>query len=217
MTKTVTGLDLYDQLKHIKISSSTCRFTLEKCHQMAPIVNEINELKKALNAVILAHSYVNPEIIHTVADYVGDSYELSKKASQCSSEIILFSAVKFMAETAKILNPEKEVRIPNKLNGCSLADAIDAETLINIKKQYPDYTFVCYINTTAAIKAHCDCCVTSSNVYNIIEKLPNDKIYFLPDKLMGQNIIEELKRRGSKKQLNIMMEHVMFTNNMNQK
>lgn len=198
---TITAEELYQNLSHIKVSTSTCRFTPEKCEELAPLINKINQLKKEKNAVILAHSYVNPEIHHTVADYVGDSYELSKNAQSCDADLIIFSAVKFMGETAKIINPHKEVRIPNKLNGCSLADSITAKQLEQIKADHPDHTFVCYINTSAEIKALCDVCVTSSNVYKIIEKIPNDKIYFLPDALMGKNVVNELKARGSKKEV----------------
>jgi len=198
---TITAEELYQNLRHIKVSTSTCRFTKEKCEELAPLVNKINHLKVEKNAVILAHSYVNPEIHHTVADFVGDSYELSKNAKECDADLIIFSAVKFMGETAKIINPQKEVRLPNKLNGCSLADSISYKQLEQIKADHPDYTFVCYINTSAETKALCDVCVTSSNVYNIIEKIPNDKIYFLPDALMGKNIVNELRRRGSKKEI----------------
>ena len=104
-----------------------------------------------------------------------------------------------MAETAKLLNPEKRVLMPSKFNGCSLADSITGEDVKKLRKKYPDYTFVCYINTTVDVKAECDVCVTSSNVYNIVERLENDKIYFLPDRLMGENLINELNRRGVKK------------------
>jgi quinolinate synthase len=168
---------------------------------MAPLVNRINQLKQEKNAVLLVHSYVSPEIIATVADFVGDSYGLSQDAMNTDAEIIIFCAVKFMAETAKILNPNKRVFVPTELNGCTLADAITAQDVQKLRKQFPDYTFVCYINTTAEVKAECDVCVTSGNVYRIIENLPNPNIYFLPDKLMGQNIAEELQKKGITKNL----------------
>ena len=118
------------------------------------------------------------------------------------AEIIIFVAVKFMGDTAKILSPHKDVYIPSAIdNGCSLADSITGEQVKELKKQYPEHTFVCYINTTAEVKAQCDVCVTSGNVYDIMEKIDNEKIYFLPDKLMGENIIEELNRRGVDKQI----------------
>lgn len=199
----LTAVSLYDKLKHVKIGNETCNYSISRCEEFIPLINEINKLKKEKNAVILVHSYVSPEIIYSVADYVGDSYGLSKDARNSNAEIIVFVAVKFMGETAKIINPEKEVLIPNELNGCTLADSITAHDVIALKKQYPDYAFICYINTTAGVKAECDVCVTSSNVYNIIEKYPSDKIYFLPDKLMGLNIIEEMQRRGIKKDIKL--------------
>jgi quinolinate synthase len=113
----------------------------------------------------------------------------------------VFVAVRFMGETAKILNPDKEVLIPGTLTGCTLADAIDAKQVRELRRQYPDYTFVCYINTTAEVKAECDVCVTSANVYTIVENIPNDKIYFLPDKLMGENLKNEMARRGVQKDI----------------
>jgi len=103
---------LYNALGSITIGGNTCIYTLEKCATLAPIINQINHLKKEKNAIILAHSYVSPEILHGVADVVGDSYELSKKAKETKSDTIVFAAVKFMAETAKLLNPEKTVLIP---------------------------------------------------------------------------------------------------------
>lgn len=198
-----TTESLFEALKHIKLGGTTCLYTREKCEAMAPKINQINTLKAEKNAIILAHSYVSPEIIHTLADFSGDSYELSKKAKATNADTIIFCAVKFMAETAKLLNPSKKVVIPSELNGCSLADSITKEQVNQLRKTYPKATFVCYINTTAAVKAACDVCVTSSNVYDIIEHIPNDEIYFLPDKLMGMNVINELKRRGSKKNIRI--------------
>ena len=155
------------------------------------------------NAIILAHNYVAPQIFYSVADYTGDSYGLSKKAKESDADVIVFAAVRFMAETAKILNPKKIVLDPNPNGGCSLADGITNTDVINLRQQFPDHTFVCYINTTASVKAECDVCVTSSNVYKIIEKIPNDKIYFLPDKLMGENVIQNLKTKGVKKNIKL--------------
>ncbi len=186
---------LFDRLKHIKLGGATCLYTHEKCEELAPLVNQVLELKKEKEAVVLAHSYVNPELL-LVADFVGDSYELSRKAQQTSAPTIVFAAVKFMAETAKILNPTKRVLVPGKMNGCSLADSITGEQVRALRKQYPDHTFVCYINTTAEVKAECDVCVTSSNVTRIIEAIPNQNIYFLPDKLMAKNVQNELQKKN---------------------
>lgn len=201
MITPITAQLLFDKLKDIKIGGQICLFTEEKCGELAPVINEINALKAKKNAVILAHTYVSPEIIFGVADFVGDSYALSVDAKNTSADVIVFSAVKFMAETAKILNPDKDVLVPSTLNGCSLADSITGEHVRKLRTQYPDFAFVCYINTTADVKAECDVCVTSSNVYDIVERIPNQNIYFLPDKLMGQNIIVEMKRRGVQKNI----------------
>jgi quinolinate synthase len=197
-----TAERLYGQLKNVE-SGTSGPYSKERCEQMAPLVDEINRLKKERNAVILAHSYVHPEIICGVADFTGDSYQLSKDAKATDADVILFVAVKFMAETAKALNPSKEVRIPSRLSGCSLADSITGDDVRRLKKENPGFTFVCYINTSAEVKAECDVCVTSSNVYNIIERIPSDKIFFLPDKLMGENVQDEMKRRGVQKEIRL--------------
>ncbi|RAP37771.1 quinolinate synthase, partial [Candidatus Marinamargulisbacteria bacterium SCGC AAA071-K20] len=199
--KNWTAKELFNSLQHVKLGGNTCLYTLEKCEELVPIVNSILKLKQEKNAIILAHSYVVPDIIHTVADFVGDSYELSKHARDSSADTIVFSAVRFMAESAKLLNPDKTVIVPSEPNGCSLADSITGEDVRKLRKQFSDYTFVCYINTTAEVKAECDVCVTSSNVYSIIEAIPNDNIYFLPDRLMGQNVKNELDKKGVKKNL----------------
>ncbi len=191
---------LYEKLKDVQAGTSG-PYTMEQCEKLAPLVDEINRLKKEKNAIILAHSYVHPEIIYGVADFTGDSYQLAKNAKAASADLIIFVAVRFMAETAKALNPNKEVRIPSRLSGCSLADSITGADVRRLKKEHPGFTFVCYINTSAEVKAECDVCVTSSNVYDIIERIPSDKIYFLPDKLMGENVQDEMKRRGVNKEI----------------
>ncbi len=202
MLKThITGEQLFEKLKNIKLGGTVCQYSLKKCQELVPIINEINDLKEAKNAVILAHSYISPEIIYGVADFVGDSYKLSKDALTTTAKTIVFTAVRFMGETAKILNPEKEVLIPAREDGCTLADSINAAQVRELRKQFPGYTFICYVNTTAEVKAECHVCVTSANVYTIAENIPNDKIYFLPDKFMGQNLQNHLKRRGLKKDI----------------
>lgn len=197
----ITPEQLFETLKHIKVGGNVCVYSLKKCEEFAPIINEINDLKEEQHAVILVHSYVSPEIVYGVADFVGDSYQLSKDAMKTDAKRIVFAAVRFMGETAQILNPEKEVLIPAPLDGCTLADAITAEDVRRLRKEFPDYTFVCYINTTAEVKAECDVCVTSANVYTIATNIPNEKIYFLPDKFMGQNLAAEMKKRGIKKDI----------------
>lgn len=193
------AIDLYEKLKGV--DTGVCSYTLDRCEEWITTINKINELKKEKKAIVLAHTYVNPEIIYSVADHVGDSYFLSDIARKSDAEIIIFVAVKFMAETAKILNPMKRVFQTNTNGGCSLADSITGEDVALLKKNHPDHTFICYINTTAAVKAECDVCVTSSNVYDIVANLSNDKVYFLPDRLMAQNVIADLKERGIDKEV----------------
>jgi len=202
LTKTpTTPEDLYATLKHIKVGGDACHYSLKKCAELVPIINEINDLKSAQNAVILAHSYVTPDVLYGVADFVGDSYVLSKNAMATNAKKIIFAAVRFMGETAQILNPDKEVLIPGQDDGCSLADGISHEDVLKLRKEYPEHTFVCYINTTAEVKAECDVCVTSANVYKVVEGIPNEKIYFLPDRMMGQNLVAEMEKRGIKKDI----------------
>ncbi len=202
MLKTqTTAQALFEKLKHIRVGGNVCQYSLRKCEELVPIINEINELKEEKNAVILTHSYISPEIVYGVSDFVGDSYKLSKDALTTTAKTIVFVAVRFMGETAKILNPEKEVLVPATLDGCTLADSITAAQVRALRKQYHDYTFVCYVNTTAEVKAECDVCVTSANVYTIVANIPNDKIYFLPDKYMGENLSNHFKRRGLNKDI----------------
>ncbi|MCE9615760.1 MAG: quinolinate synthase NadA [Lentisphaerae bacterium] len=205
-TATATGSPtaerLYEKLRNVAAGTSG-PYSRERCAELAPVVDDINRLKRERNAVILVHYYVHPEITVGVGDFVGDSYKLAKDAKSTTADLIVFVAVRFMAETAKCLNPEKTVLIPSKLNGCSLADAISAERVRQLRQQFPQHTFVCYINTSAAVKALCDVCVTSSNVYDIVQRIENDRIYFLPDKLMGENVQDEMKRRGVRKDVQI--------------
>ncbi len=200
-THRTTAEQIYKTLKNIRVGGSVCQYSLKKCEEFVPLINEINELKAEKNAVILVHSYVTPEIIYGVGDYIGDSYALSKNAMETKADIIVFASVRFMGETAKILNPKKDVLIPGPLDGCSLADSINVEQVRQLRKKFPEYTFVCYINTTAQVKAECDVCVTSANVYKIVETIANEKIYFLPDQLMGKNLVREMRSRGIKKDI----------------
>ncbi len=196
-----TAETLFDKLKNISVDHPLCTYTLQRCQQLAPLIDKIQALKTMRRAVILAHSYVHPDIIYGVADHTGDSFGLAKAAKAAGSDVIVFPAVRFMAETAKILNPEKVVIDPNPNGGCTLADSIDANQVLRLREKYPKHTFVCYINTTAAVKAVCDVCVTSSNVYTIIENIPNDQIFFLPDRLMGQNLKAYMAQNGIDKEL----------------
>ncbi len=187
--------DLYQSLKKIQVDNPLCRYTQERCHSLFPKIDTIHQLKEKHQALVLAHSYIHPDIIYGVADFAGDSYELAKKAKTAKEETIVFCAVRFMAETAKIINPNKLVLDPNPYSRCSLADSITEEDVSSLRDKYPNHTFVCYINTSAAIKALCDVCVTSANAQKIVETIPSDKIYFLPDQFMGENIANEMRKK----------------------
>lgn len=176
-------------------------WNLETCREIAPLTLEINRLKREKNAVILAHSYVEPEIIYGVADFRGDSYFLSLKAKEAKADMIVFAGVVFMAETAKILSPAATVVVPDRGSGCSLADSITGEDVRKLKALYPGAPVVCYINSTAEVKAESDVCVTSGNVYDIVANLPGRRILFVPDRLMAENVRAEMKRRGVDKEI----------------
>ena len=164
------------------------RWSRAACRGLAPLTLEINRLKREKGAFILAHSYQTADIIYGVADAVGDSYGLAKVAKQRDEDTIVFSSVRFMAETAKIVNPAKTVLHPSPEAGCSLADGITAEQVRALKAQHPGVPVVCYINTTAAVKAECDASVTSSNYLDICRKIPGDELIFVPDAFMGRHL-----------------------------
>lgn len=152
---------------------------------MQELIQKIKELKIKKNAVILAHCYQNVEI-DEVADYVGDSLYLSQQAAKTDADVIVFAGVFFMAQTAKILNPQKTVLLPRKEAGCLMADMINRDQLIEFKSKHPGMPTVCYINSTAEVKAECDICCTSSNAVKIVESLHAEKILFLPDTYLGK-------------------------------
>lgn len=155
------------------------------------LINKINELKKAKNAVILAHCYQNVEI-DEVADYVGDSLYLSQMAAKTDADIIVFAGVYFMAETAKILSPDKKVLLPRMESGCLMADMITAEQLREFKSKYPNIPVVCYVNSTAEVKAESDICCTSSNAVNVVKSLNVNKVLFVPDTYLGTFVVSKL-------------------------
>lgn len=150
-------------------------------------VKEIEKLKKERNAVIVAHNY-QPDSVQVIADYIGDSFGLSKKAAELKEEVIVFCGVKFMAESAKIVSPEKIVLIPEINAGCPMADMADLESLKGFKQQHPDAAVVSYVNSSAAVKSESDICCTSSNAVKIVNSLPQEKIIFLPDKNLGDYV-----------------------------
>ncbi|MCL6087702.1 MAG: quinolinate synthase NadA [Actinobacteria bacterium] len=158
------------------------------------IINTISKLKKEKDAIILAHNYQINEV-QDIADYVGDSLELSIRASEIKNKVIVFCGVRFMAETAKILNPSKTVLIPDKSAGCPMANMITAKDVIELRKAHPGAIVVCYVNSTAEVKANVDICCTSANAVKIVSSLPADKeIIFIPDKYLGSYVSSQTKR-----------------------
>jgi quinolinate synthase len=160
------------------------------------LVEKINRLKKERNAVILAHNYQLPEV-QDVADYVGDSLGLSVQASKTSADVIVFCGVYFMAETAKILSPDKTVLLPDKNAGCPMADMMTAEELRTLKAEHPQAKVLCYVNTTAAVKAECDVCCTSGNAEKIVREAfrEDDEIIFVPDQYLADCIAKRVGRK----------------------
>jgi quinolinate synthase len=196
----VEAVRLLRSLMHVECSTGR-KWNIETCREIAPLTLEINRLKQEKNAVILTHSYVEPEVIYGVGDFKGDSYYLAAHAKQAEADVIVFAGVVFMAETAKILSPDALVVVPDRDSGCTLADSINGEDVRNMKALYPDATVVCYINCTAEVKAESDVCVTSSNVYDIVAGLPSRRILFVPDRLMADNIRKEMASRGVDKEI----------------
>ena len=191
---------LYGLLHNVS-KTKTDKWTLEDCLAAAPYTLSINKFKKEQNAVILAHSYTTPDLVYGVADFRGDSYELALKARESSADVIIFAGVWFMAETAKIINPSKKVLIPAGKAGCSLADALTGDEVRALRAKHPGVPALCYINSSADVKAACDACVTSGNVYDIAQKMPGEELIFVPDMLMAENLAAELQRRGTPKKI----------------
>jgi quinolinate synthase len=156
-------------------------------------IEAIRALKRERNAVILAHNYQTPEIFHCVADIVGDSLALAREAMKAEADVILLAGVNFMADTAKLLNPEKTVLIPDLEAGCSLAASITAADVRLLRQRYPGVPVVSYVNTSAAVKAESDICCTSANARRIVESLGVDKVIMLPDEYLAQNVAAETK------------------------
>ena len=161
----------------------------------APYIQAINELKKQKNAVILAHNYQTPEIFHCVADVVGDSLQLAVEAARAEGDVIVQCGVHFMAETSKLLNPDKTVLMPDMGAGCSLAESITGADVRSLREAYPGVPIVTYVNTSAAVKAESDVCCTSSNAVKIVEEMAaasgSNKILCIPDEYLAQNIARE--------------------------
>lgn len=158
---------------------------------MDSLVDKIKKLKKEKNAIVLAHCYQNVEI-DEVADFVGDSLYLSKMAKETNADIIVFAGVSFMAETAKLLSPNKKVLLPRTESGCFMADMINLDSLREFKAQHPNIPVVCYVNSTAAIKAECDICCTSSNALDIVRNMKVPEVLFVPDTYLGKWVEAQL-------------------------
>lgn len=158
------------------------------------VIDEIEALKREKNAVILAHYYVNPEI-QEIADYIGDSFYLSKVAVGLKEQTIVFCGVSFMGESAKVLNPKKTVLMPEASADCPMAHMADAQTIQKMREQYEDLAVVCYINSTAELKKYSDVCVTSANAVKIVKALPNQNIFFIPDKNLAHYVAEQVPEK----------------------
>ncbi len=187
----MTTSPMYERLK-AKLDMIVPDFELRA---KAEVAEEVLALKKEKNAVILAHNYMEPALFYSVPDYVGDSLELSRKAAACAQDIIVFCGVRFMAETAKILSPDKTVLLPAEKAGCSLAAGITADDVRQLKKQYPGVPVVTYVNTYADVKAECDICCTSGNAAAVVESLHADTVIFLPDEYLAKNTARETGKR----------------------
>jgi len=186
--------DLQQSIRHVVPKSVVPDFELK---QKSELLFEINNLAKEKNAIILKHNYMEPILYYGVHGYKGDSLELSRKAAEAKSDIIVFCGVQFMAETAKIVNPTKKVLIPALKAGCSLADGINSEDVVKLKKRFPKLPIVTYVNTSAAIKAESDVCCTSGNALKVVDwalkTFKTKSLIFIPDTYMAQNIAKEKK------------------------
>ena len=159
------------------------------------LIAEIQKLKKEKNAIILAHYYVNEEL-QALADYVGDSFYLAKVAKGTDADVVVFCGVSFMGESAKMLNPEKTVLMPDITADCPMAHMAQVEKIKELREKYEDLAVVCYINSTAELKSHSDVCVTSSNAVKIVKNLPNRNIFFIPDVNLGRFVAEQVPEKN---------------------
>ena len=158
------------------------------------IATSIRQLKEEKDAVILAHYYVDGKV-QEIADYVGDSYYLAELATKVPQSVIIFCGVSFMGESAKILNPGKRVIMADRYADCPMAHMVDLERIREVRREHPDAAVVCYVNSTAEIKSESDVCVTSSNAVKIVRKLPNKKIFFIPDNNLGRYVAKQLSEK----------------------
>lgn len=182
----------------------------------AELACRVNALKAERNAVILGHNYMEPALYHSITDIRGDSLELSRAVTKVNKDIIVFCGVRFMAETAKILNPSKTVLFPGRKGGCSLADGITADDVRNLKQMYPGVPVVAYVNTRADVKAESDICCTSGNAARVVESLHSDTVIFVPDEYLAQNVARETGKHivfptlGAKPQQDTLLDYQMI-------
>ena len=187
MIKETDEQKMYEQLSRL-LAKTVPDFELRLKAELAA---QINQLKIQKNAVILGHNYMEPALFHSIPDFVGDSLELSRKAAETDKDIIVFCGVKFMAETAKILNPQKKVLIPSEKACCSLAASITAADVRELKRRFPGVPVVTYINTYADVKAESDICCTSSNAVAVVKSLGTETVIFIPDEYLASNVARE--------------------------
>ncbi len=171
---------LYQRVRHV--------VTPMEWPHYAPLIKAINDLKRERNAVILAHNYMTPEIFHCVGDFRGDSLQLAREAARTKADVIVQAGVHFMAETSKLLNPDKTVLIPDLKAGCSLAASITPEDVRRLREAYPGVPVVTYVNTSAAVKAECDICCTSSNAVKVVESLGSPRVLLIPDEYLAKYV-----------------------------
>jgi len=188
--KETSAEQIYDQLKAM-LADVVPDFELRMKSEIAA---KINQVKAEKNAVILGHNYMEPALFYSIPDYVGDSLDLARRAAQTDKDVIVFCGVKFMAETAKLLNPTKTVLIPSEKAGCSLAASITGEDVRELRRRFPGVPVVTYVNTYADVKAESDICCTSSNAVAVVESLNTDRVIFLPDEYLAKNVARETGR-----------------------
>lgn len=180
--------DIYDRMSRVVSPADWAIY--------APYVKAINDLKAERNAVILGHNYMTPEIYHGISDFVGDSLQLAIKATEIEAEVIVQCGVHFMAETSKILSPEKTVLMPDMAADCSLAESITAEGIAEMRRRYPGAPVVSYVNTTAEVKAASDICCTSSNAAQIVAAMDSDTVIMTPDQYLAQNVARDVPQKN---------------------
>jgi quinolinate synthase len=186
-----TEATIFEKLR-VKLRDIVPEFELR---EKAKLAHEILELKEQRNAIVLAHNYMEPALYYSIPDYAGDSLELARMAAETDKDVIVFCGVRFMAETAKILNPTKQVLLPSERGGCSLASSITAEDVRQLRARFPGVPVVAYVNTHADVKAEVDVCCTSGNAAAVVSSLDSDTVIFVPDEYLAKNVAAETGKR----------------------